>query len=329
MVKYTGQLNRYFKKDSIADIVSELPKPVMTLTDMFFPANRRVQKHSSLISLEDITAETGAVPLVRRGGHSVPVDPNSKTVQFIDLDGIIISRFFKANEVNDLIASGDTENVQAWVNENIENLRNRISDTTETLVRQALSGKIEYPYATDTGVAGKMEIDLGTPNALTPANIKTANVGDLQVWLEKALTEHAKKAGSVNQPAFLLGSAVYSKVVSVVCAVQNAPVLWTAEGMKLFGKYDIRSLSMTYTLPGSNSPVDVIGPNKMRIVDLANSGKLLYAALDDLDANLAPMPFYCKPQEMKDPDGIKLIASSKPLPAFAMKRQSEQTVTTA
>ncbi len=88
MVKYTGQLNRYFKKDSIADIVSELPKPVMTLTDMFFPANRRVQKHSSLISLEDITAETGAVPLVRRGGHSVPVDPNSKTVQFIDLDGI-------------------------------------------------------------------------------------------------------------------------------------------------------------------------------------------------------------------------------------------------
>ena len=86
---------------------------------------------------------------------------------------------------------------------------------------------------------------------------------------------------------------------------------------------------MTYTLPGSNSPVDVIGANKMRIVDLANPGKLIYAALDDLDANLAPMPFYCKPQEMKDPDGIKLIASSKPLPAFAMKRQSEQTVTTA
>lgn len=329
MVKYTGQLNRYFKKEIVADIVSELPKPVMTLTDMFFPANRRVQKHSSLISLEDITAETGAVPLVRRGGHSVPVDPHSKTTQFIDLDGIIISRFFKANEINDLIATGDTESIQAWVNENIENLRNRVSDTTETLVRQALSGKIEYPYATDTGVGGKMEINLGNPNSLTAANIKNATIGDLQVWLENALTEHVKKAGNVSQPVFLLSSAVYSKVVAIVCANQNAPVVWTPEGMKLFGKYDIRSLAMTYSLPGSNSASDVIGPNKMRIVDIANPGKLIYAALDDLDANLAPMPFYCKPQEMKDPDGIKLIASSKPLPAFAMKRQSEQTVTTA
>ena len=66
MVKYTGQLNRYFKKDSIADIVSELPKPVMTLTDMFFPANRRVQKHSSLIS--DLVCDS---TLIQSLSHSI------------------------------------------------------------------------------------------------------------------------------------------------------------------------------------------------------------------------------------------------------------------
>lgn len=324
----TGSLDRHFRKEAVADVVSALPKPTTPMTDLFFPANRRKQKHSSLISIEDITATTGAVPMVRRGSSSYAVDPATKTSKFIDLDGIIISRFFSAKDVNDLLATGDAESIQAWVNENIEYLRDRVSETTETLVRQAFSGKIAYPYASEAGISGAMEIDLGSPNALTAATItKSKKLGGLQLWLESLLSGHRAKAGSGGSPRVFAGSDVYSAIVEIVSAIQNPPAEWTDYGVKLFGKYEIQSLDETFTLPGANSATAMLAANKVRVVDMANTGNLIYAALDDLDANLAPMPFYCKPIRKQDPDGTKLVASSKPLPAFAMKRMSEQTIT--
>lgn len=43
--------------------------------------------------------------------------------------------------------------------------------------------------------------------------------------------------------------------------------------------------------------------------------RLFYCALDDLDANLQPLPFYAKPIVQQDPSGVKIVGTSKPLPA--------------
>jgi len=327
-VKRTGTLSRYFRRDQVADVVADLPKPVTPYLDMFFPVSQRKQKHSTIVSIEEITAETGAVPLVVRGSRSYPVDPQGKGLKFIEPDGIILSRFLSAKEINDLISAGDEESLKAWTEENIEFLRDRVSETTETLVRQAFTGKIAYPTASDGSITGSMEIDLGTPNALSAATLKKADgIAGVQTYLERLLSAHRSKAGSGGLPRIFMGSAVYAAVVSVVAALQNAPAVWTDYGIKLFGKYEVAAMDDTYTLPGSQTPSAMLAANKVRVVDMANAGKLIYTALDDLDANLAPMPFYCKPVEKTDPDGIKLVASSKPLPCFAMKRMSEQTVT--
>lgn len=327
-IRNIGAINRLFTQAKVADIVSTLPKPSTPLMDMLFPASRRVQKASPFVSLADIQDVTGAVPLVTRDGKSVPVDPQSRTHSLIEVDPIKVSRFASARDINDLISLGDTQSLEAYAAEVIENLRDRVSVTAETMTRQAMSGKIEYPYYSENGVAGKCEINLGSPNALKSTTLAAnANLGTLQKWLEDLLTQHQQKAGATGTPVFLMGSEVYNKVVAIVTDVQNAPVLWTAEGMKLFGKYDIRTIAMTYTLPGSNTVNDVIGSNKVRIIDLSNTGKLIYASLDDIDAKFAPLPFYAKPIESKDPNGIKFVGESKPLPALAMKKQSESTVT--
>lgn len=327
MIREFGKFSRYFTQQGVADMVSKMPKPTTPMMDLLFPAGRRVQKASPFVSVEDITDATGAVPLVRRDGRSVPLDGGKKTRKLIEVDPIKVSRFAPAKDVNDMIALGDTASVQAYVSEQTEYMRDRVSETCETLTRQAMSGKISYPYSTIDGQGGTCEIDLGSPHQLQAASIKGGNIGTIQKWLEDALTKYQQKAGSVGTPAFLLGESVYFALVSIIVSMnQNAPVVWTPEGMTLFGKYKIHTLATTYTLPGETAVNKIVADNELRIVDLSNAGKAIYAALDDLDANLAPLPFYVKPIKTDDPDGAKLIGQSKFIPAIAMSRQAKQTV---
>jgi len=54
--------------------------------------------------------------------------------------------------------------------------------------------------------------------------------------------------------------------------------------------------------------------------------RLVYCALDDLDANLQPLPFFAKPIPIKDPSGYKLIGESKPFPIPNTEGICEATV---
>jgi hypothetical protein len=110
----------------------------------------------------------------------------------------------------------------------------------------------------------------------------------------------------------------------VVAAGTIAPVIWTDTGLTLFGKYKIMTMGMTYILPGTTAAVPVIPAGYIQTVDITNAGKLFYAALDDLDANLAPLPFYAKPIKSDDPSGYKFVSESKPLPAPAISKMRRQ-----
>jgi hypothetical protein len=114
-----------------------------------------------------------------------------------------------------------------------------------------------------------------------------------------------------------------------VAAKLSAPVVWLPDGMILFGKYKIQTQGLTYALPGKTKVFRALPENQVLILDRSRTGKLFFAALDDLDANLAALPFYAKPVESKDPDGVKIVASSKPLPAPALAKMCQQTVAVA
>ena len=60
--------------------------------------------------------------------------------------------------------------------------------------------------------------------------------------------------------------------------------------------------------------VDVIDSKKLYAVALDAPFTLYYCAIDDLDANLLPMPLYVMAQKKQDPSGYKIIGKSKPLP---------------
>ncbi|MDR1575676.1 MAG: major capsid protein, partial [Treponema sp.] len=318
MIKQFGRLTPFFSQASIADIVGELPKPLTPMTDLLFPPSARKQKQSPFISVEEVKTETGAIPLIRRGSASYPVDTTETTRTLIEVDPVSPSVFVSAKDVNDLVALGETESVKAFIAEKIELLRDRVSQTIETMSRQSLSGKINYPYAAADGIGGSCEIELGTPTVLKPVNLAGAGIPGIQVWLEE-LWQAQAATGASGDVVFLTGSALYSLLVNkFVAAKVSAPVAWHPDGMTLFGKYKIQAQGLTYTLPGGKTVYKALEDNQVLALDKSQTGKLFFAALDDLDANLAALPFYAKPVETKDPDGVKIVASSKPLPAPAL-----------
>ena len=229
-----------------------------------------------------------------------------------------------------MIAAGESTSVETQLAQWIQELRDSVSASTEILVRQAMSGKISYPYSTINGAGGVCEITLGTPHTLKSASLSASStLVDVQKMFESALAEHSNKTGATGRPVFLMGYAAYAALVDVLIKMgSSAPVVWNTNGLTLLGKYSIQTAALTYQLPGDKTVHKIIADNSVRIYDQANPGKLIYAALDDLDANLAPLPFYAKPVEVNDPDGVKLIGASKPFPALAMSRQSEFTVVT-
>jgi hypothetical protein len=329
MIKRFGILLALFSQKLIADIVSELPKPLTPMTDLLFPPSARKQKQSPFIAIEEVKTETGAIPLIRRGSPSYPVDTTETTRTLIEVDPVSPSVFVSAKDINDLIALGETDSVKALVAEKIELLRDRVSETIETMSRQSLSGKINYPYATADGIGGSCEIELGKPKELKPVNLASVDIPGIQVWLEELYQAQAA-LGASGDVAFLMGSGLYSLLVNkIVAAKLSAPVVWHPDGMTLFGKYKIRAQGLTYRLPGSKEIRKVLEDNQVQTLDKSRTGTLFFAALDDLDANLAALPFYAKPVETKDPDGVKIVASSKPLPAPALSRMCRQTVAVA
>ena len=86
--------------------------------------------------------------------------------------------------------------------------------------------------------------------------------------------------------------------------------------------FSVSIKSGTYKLPGSDTITEVIEAKSMQTVDLANTGKLFYAALDEFDARMQPLPFFATYEYQNDPSRVKIISSSKPLPAFAVSKST-------
>ncbi len=328
----SAKLSPYMTANAQTDMVANMPKTVTPVKDLLFPPAHQRQKTSPFVKISEVSAQTGAIPLNIRGTQSYAVGGNGSGNQLIEVQPVNPSNFCSAKEVNDLIALGDKESIQQFVQDQEQQLLDVVSNTTETLVRQALSGKISYPVFNGTNVDGKVEIKLGDLAVNDAVDISKADIAVLQNVFAGMYQKQAKTGGGVDI-AFLIGTKVYSAILKIAIAsgnLANVIMTPTSDGFKFLNQYHCISMPYTYVLPkeGSNE-IPVIPENCIQTVDLANPGILFYAAVDDLKANLAPLPFFVKPVDSDDPSGIKFVGQSKPLPAMAMARMTRTTFKTA
>ena len=320
-INVTNSIKSFLSLDKFSKTVSEMPKLFTPMTDLIFPPAVREQKTSPYIAISDIKDETGAVPVTKRGSQSYPVGKDAQDISVIEVHPIAISKFILGRELNDLIHIGETSSIEAKLTEAVKELRDRTAKTVEILCCQALSGEISYPANTGSFGSVPYSVKIGKLKTATDSTLTaTSSLGDLQKALESHFVAQVQTSASADI-RFLAGSDVYSTILTIVTTAQsNVPVQWTDYGMVLFGKYKIMLVPNTYTVPGKTDVNNVIDPKKMQTVDLKNTGKLFYAALDELDSKLQPLQFFVNYEESKDPSGIKIFSSSKPFPAFAVSK---------
>lgn len=320
MARLNSILTAYFTQKNIQDVVLKSPKPHSPIRDLLFPVSATRQKASPFIAKSEVQNATGAIPIVKRGVASYPVNAGEVETDLIQPEGFRPSVFVSAVEMNDNRAMQDPLTLNAMLTEKVEMLRDRVTVSTEILCAQALSGTIKYP-AVSSGADTEYTVQLGTPKKMADTDIKGKAFAVLQANLEQQFLEQVK-TGAATDVCFLAGTEAYAEIVKIIAATSspNLPVRWEGAGVVLHGKYKILPISATYALPGKSDATAVIDPKTIKTIDLANAGKLFYLALDDFDARLAPMPFFAKYVKADDPSGYKIIAMSKPLPALAVSK---------
>lgn len=309
-------LKSYFTQNNIADVLTKMSKPNTPIKDLLFPENTRKQKASAYLALSEVKDTIKAIPIVKRGAQSYPLSSEGKSSTLIEVEGFRASEILHAKELNDVGLTGD--NINSLLSERVEKVRDRISISTEILCAQSLSGKISYPVVTAGGLNDTYEVEIGKPVNMTATNIKGKTLDEVFIALEAQFTEQIK-TGESTDVRFLCGIDAYSEIISIATNAKTA-LQWTDYGCVLFGKYKLQPMSGTYVLPGKTDVTNIVDTKSIQTINIANTGKLFYTALDDVDARLAPLPFFAKQVKIDDPSGYKIIGMSKPFPALAVSK---------
>lgn len=316
-------LNRYFGAESFALRLKQMQPIKTTIMDLVYP--NRPPHGSAVLALDDILETTGVAPVVRRGSRSYPIAQDQGAMQIIDPQPVTLSSFLKANEINDALSMGRAETINAYLDGKVDKLRRTSRRTTEVLAAQTLTGKIAHKMATDGGSLVDYAVDFGNTVTVADTNLAGAPLAAVVMALEE-MYKALQAQGYSGDVRFLTGDTVYAKVFELVMAAKAAPAQFTDYGILFAGKYKIQPMGETYLKPGESEPTYVVAPTKVCAIDVAAPHALHYCALDDLDANLQPLPFYVKPVRSEDPSGVKLVSTAKPFPTPVVKAIAWRTL---
>lgn len=308
-------LRKFFTPSAVAQALKSMPPIPTQILDKIYTTKR--QHPLPVLGIDEITKIIQTVPVIRRGTPAVPIDGETRQIQYIEPQPIEASTFLDATKLNNLKLL-DKSGIQMWVNDEIDDIRRTIRWTTEALAAQSLTGSISYPMKTANGY-DTYTVTFGEPVSYTPPTLWS----DTSITIAKILKdliEIAKKIkenGYGRQIAWLAGSDVFITLAEKVIALNakndrfNATV--TENSINIAG-FVIELASGFYKDPQTGNVVDVIDSKKLYAVALDAPFTLYYCAIDDLDANLLPMPLYVMAQKKQDPSGYKIIGKSKPLP---------------
>lgn len=317
----------YFTPKSIAAKLESLPKLASPVMDTFFPESKRQQWPLPVIGLDHISKVTRAVPVIRRGSPAIPMGQGARAWEWIEPQPIEVSDFFSAVDLNNWKLL-DAVSKDMVITQKIDDMRQIVRNTTEGLCAQALTGSITWPMRLQDGTTDTYTVDFTNSgaNALlayTPTTAWNNNGKTLVSIIDDMIQIEDKFAnegyGSIQHwcgkdaylALFLLAQAANSG--------KNSPINVQINDRSIsVGGYVFRLAQGSYYNPALSSGVlptlKVVDDKKILSFATDAPFKLFYTALDDMYANLLPMPFYARPVETDDPQGIKVIGKSKPLP---------------
>lgn len=257
------------------------------------------------------------LPLVRRGAPSVSIAPNSGAIAFYEPLPVRPSDKVTGADLNNLKVIG-VSGRDAWAADKTEMLRRSCRKTTEAMCAVALSGTLSWPVALEGGGFDAYTIAFGSPLSVAPDKLFSASDAKLKdiFAVLQAMEEKLEEKGYGSTKETWAGKTAYEAIYAIAEASTTTAkirVELTDQGINI-GGYLIKRRAETYRNPATGTATACMDAKKLRMVATDAGHTLPYCALDDMDANLQPLPFFVKPIELKDPSGYKLVAESKPLP---------------
>lgn len=286
----------------------------------------RPQQPGPLIGSDIIKQSVKAMPLARRGARSISVGGATGQTDFYEPFPIHPDLSVTGAELNNLrlfMQDGpNSKNLRdVWAQSKTEILRRIVKNTTEAMCATALTGKLSWPVQLEGGGFELYEIDYGANLTLTGGvdykyiDDPTLKVGDVQGLLI-AINVLFQKNGTGSNKVYWAGQNAFIALFNVLSKVYTSAKLniEVGENYLVVNGTRIELRSELYWNPQTKAYVPIVATDQLKVIDLAAGHQLPYAAIDDLDGNLEPMPFFIKPIKTENPSGYSLIAESKPLP---------------
>lgn len=322
-------IRKLFSRESIVEIMARLPNLKSPALDLLYPEANRVNHPLPVISYKDMQPRSGNIPLVKRGSQSYQIAEGS-AFSSIEPQPVNPSSFLDAVDMSNLLAfegkAGGGDLQQNLIANRIDTLRRISRDTAQALAIQSVSGQLSYDLRGGGGEILKYGIEFGTPATVACSTLfdaTSAKQGHLIAQLA-ALKAQLESQGFGNDVVFLAPADVYAAIINLYPSnwrpeFDSEGFLVVAPGLKIslfsFKYYD-------YTTKASVG----IAAKTLVAWDRGAGSTLIYAAVDDIDANFVASPFWSKAVKSDDPSGYKIIGQSKPLPVPNVKGIAKSVV---
>jgi len=310
-------LSKYFTLEENVGRLDRLPEIKSPIMDLVYPVPKRTNYPRSIVALKDLPKEVKNVPVIMRGTQAVPVSDKKGAAGYEPFP-IEVSMTLTAADLNDLIAAGFTSNAQAEIDQKVDRLRRTTHATTEALAAQSLTGKIQYSVR---GVlADNSELytaDFGETKKHAIAKKWNDTTITLAAIIKDCLDMGDKACGNSygNAISVLVNSTAFNSVISQILKLPaNALNLSADENAISFPGFMLRRLASTYYDFKAKKEVPIIPDGKACAIATDAPHWLPYCAIDDIDAQLAPLPFFSKAVKVENPSAWELYGKTKPFP---------------
>lgn len=290
-----------FIKDAIIRHLTALPPIKTPVMDTIY--TDRPQEPLAMVGSDQIKSVAKAMPVIKRGAPSIPATSQSVQIEFYEPLSIRPHVMVTAPEINNLKLLS-TASRELWARNKVDLLRKIVRKTAEGEAAVSLNGTFTWPVQLEGGGFEDWSIAYGSIITVTPdklwdaSDCKLVHVFDLFQAMEEAIQDNGY-GGSV---VIWAGKTAYSNLFALAekfTSTAKIRVEVSDQGINI-GGYLVRRRSERNYNPKTQAMVPTVADKDVKMIALDAGMKMPYCAVDDLDANLLPMPFFVKPIQISD-----------------------------
>jgi len=308
-------LKKFFTLSAFVNAINRLPPLRTFIMDLIYPESVRFNHPKDKLAHADLGLPEKNIPLITRGSSSYAVPLNKTALKLIDPANITPSLVLNANEINTMRSLG-LEQQQQLVDRNIDKLRKIVRKTTEAMAIQSITGKIAYDIRNADGTMDVYEVNFGTPKTIPVAkkwNASGTTAGEIVASIGQ-IVDSLGETSDGTDIVYLCGFDVYSALVTKAGEQKNSDLIKVFEDHVQVGNAKFIICSAKYYSYKEKETKKAIPAKSVVAIAKDDAFSLAYCALDSFDAGFASLPFYVSAVEQKDPEAMKLIGQSRPMP---------------